>query len=257
MAVDIKTPEEMEVMAEGGARLRRVKNALAKAVKIGVTGLDIENLAMKLIKEEGAEPSFTKVENYKWATCISVNEGIVHGIPKKETIFKKGDLVSVDVGIFYKGFHTDTSISVGLELTPENAKFLETGKTALKKAIREAKAGKYIFDISRAMEDVVVGAGYTPLRALVGHGVGRELHEEPQIPCFVPREARDVPPTGSSKGAKIVPGMVLAIEVMYTQGKPDIGVMEDGWTIVMRDGKISALFEETVCVTTKGPQVIT
>ena len=94
-----------------------------------------------------------------------------------------------------------------------------------------------------------MGAGYTPLRALVGHGVGRELHEEPQIPCFVPQ--------GSSKGPKIVPGMVLAIEVMYTQGKADIGVMEDGWTIVMRDGKISALFEETVCVTTKGPQVIT
>ena len=196
------------------------------------------------------EPSsFTKVENYRWATCISVNEGIVHGIPKKETIFKKGDLVSVDVGIFYKGFHTDTSISVGLDLTPENARFFETGRTALKKAIREAKPGKYIFDISKAIEDTITGAGYTPLRALVGHGVGRELHEEPQIPCFVP--------DGTSRGPKIVPGMVLAIEVMYTQGKSDIGVTEDGWTIVMRDGKISALFEETVCVTTKGPQVIT
>ena len=204
---------------------------------------------MKLINEEGALPSFTKVENYRWATCISVNEGIVHGIPKKETIFKKGDLVSVDVGIFYKGFHTDTSISVGLDLTPENARFFETGRTALKKAIREAKPGKYIFDISKAIEDTITGAGYTPLRALVGHGVGRELHEEPQIPCFVP--------DGTSRGPKIVPGMVLAIEVMYTQGKSDIGVTEDGWTIVMRDGKISALFEETVCVTTKGPQVIT
>ena len=255
MAIDkmngirLKTPEEMEIMAEGGARLRRVKNALASAVKIGVSALDIENLAMKLINEEGALPSFTKVENYRWATCISVNEGIVHGIPKKETIFKKGDLVSVDVGIFYKGFHTDTSISVGLDLTPENARFFETGRTALKKAIREAKPGKYIFDISKAIEDTITGAGYTPLRALVGHGVGRELHEEPQIPCFVP--------DGTSRGPKIVPGMVLAIEVMYTQGKSDIGVTEDGWTIVMRDGKISALFEETVCVTTKGPQVIT
>lgn len=249
MAIDIKTPEEMEIMAEGGARLRRVKNALASAVKIGVSALDIENLAMKLINKEGALPSFTKVENYRWATCISVNEGIVHGIPKKETIFKKGDLVSVDVGIFYKGFHTDTSISVGLDLTPENARFFETGRTALKKAIREAKPGKYIFDISKAIEDTITGAGYTPLRALVGHGVGRELHEEPQIPCFVP--------DGTSRGPKIVPGMVLAIEVMYTQGKSDIGVTEDGWTIVMRDGKISALFEETVCVTTKGPQVIT
>ncbi|MEK7470962.1 MAG: type I methionyl aminopeptidase [Patescibacteria group bacterium] len=249
MAIDIKTPEEMETMAEGGARLRRVKNALASAVKIGVSALDIENLAMKLINEEGALPSFTKVENYRWATCISVNEGIVHGIPKKETIFKKGDLVSVDVGIFYKGFHTDTSISVGLDLTPENVRFFETGRTALKKAIREAKPGKYIFDISKAIEDTITGAGYTPLRALVGHGVGRELHEEPQIPCFVP--------DGTSRGPKIVPGMVLAIEVMYTQGKSDIGVTEDGWTIVMRDGKISALFEETVCVTTKGPQVIT
>ena len=256
MAIDIKTPEEMAIMAEGGAKLGRIKNALAKAVKVGVTGLDIENLAQKLIKEEGAEPSFAKVENYKWATCISVNEGIVHEIPKKETVFKKGDLVSVDVGIYYKGFHTDTSISVGIDLTSENARFLETGRRALKSAIKEAKPGKYIFDISRVIEEVITEAGYTPLRALVGHGVGRELHEEPQIPCFLPAGRHGVP--GNVKESpKIVPGMVLAIEVMYTQGEPDISVLEDGWTIVMRDGKISALFEETVCVTTNGPQVIT
>lgn len=247
--ITIKTDKEMEIMAEGGAKLGRVKRGLKAAVKAGVTGMDIERLAQKLIKEEGAEVSFDKVPGYSWATCISVNEGLVHGIPMESMVFKKGDLVSVDVGLYYKGFHSDTSISVGIDLTPENQKFLNIGQMALEKAISKAKAGNYIYDISQAIESTIESAGYTTIKALVGHGVGHELHEDPQIPCFVPGRISDSP--------KIEKGMVLAVEVMYAMGSDKVEVLEDGWTIAMRDGKISGLFEETVAVTGKGTKILT
>lgn len=247
--IKIKTPEEIQIMAEGGKKLARVKNALALAVKAGVRASEIEELAVRLIKEEGAEASFKKVPKYHWATCINVNEGLVHGIPVSSVVFKKGDLVSIDVGIYHKGFHTDTSISVGVELTPENQKFLNTGREALAKALKEVKAGNYIYDISKVIEDTIEAAGYTTIKALVGHGVGRELHEEPQIPCFVPGERAESP--------KIELGMVLAVEVMYAMGSDKVEILEDGWTIAMRDGKISGLFEDTVAVTGEGSKVLT
>lgn len=249
MDIKIKTPEEVKIMAEGGEKLGRVKNALAKEVKAGVSSWDIEVLANELIKKEKAEPSFKMVPGYSWATCVNVNRGLVHGMPKKEVVFKKGDLVSIDVGIFFKGFHTDTSVSVGIDLTPENQKFLETGEKALKDAIAQARIGNHVFDISKTIDDVVRGGGYSPIRALVGHGVGKELHEEPQIPCFLPGKVEDSP--------KLEEGMVLAIEVMYAMGVPDVVYEEDGWTISTADGKISALFEDTVSVTKEGPIVLT
>ncbi len=244
-----KTLQEIEVMAEAGKKLARVKKALARAVKPGVSAMDIEELARKLIKEEGAEGSFDKVPGYHWVTCINTNEELVHGIPTKNKIFKAGDVVSVDVGLYYKGFHSDTSITVGLSVSPEVQKFLNIGQEALNKATKMAKAGNYIFSISQAIESTIEGAGYTTIKALVGHGIGRELHEDPQIPCFVPGRLEDSP--------KIDPGMVIAIEVMYAMGSDKVEVLDDGWTISMRDGKISALFEETVAVTEKGPKVLT
>jgi methionyl aminopeptidase len=247
--IKIKTPEEIQIMVEGGKKLARVKKALAEATKAGVSSMDIENLAARLIKEEGAEGSFNKVPGYSWMTCISVNEGLVHGIPSKDLIFKDGDLVSIDVGLFYKGFHSDTSITVGINLSPENRKFMNIGQMALDKAIKRAVVGNYIYDISEAIESTIEGAGYSVVKALVGHGVGRELHEDPQIPCFVPGRITDSP--------KIVPGMVLAIEVMYAAGSDKVEVLEDGWTIAMRDGKMSGLFEESVAIEEKGPRVLT
>jgi methionyl aminopeptidase len=249
MGIKIKTPEEIQIMLEGGKKLARVKKALAEAVKAGVSALDIENLAVKLIKEEGAEGSFNKVPGYSWMTCISVNEGLVHGIPTKSLVFKDGDIVSIDVGLYFKGFHSDTSITVGINLTPENRKFLNVGQMALDKAISLAKAGNYIYDISEAIESTIEAHGYSTIKALVGHGVGRELHEDPQIPCFVPGRITDSP--------KIEVGMVLAIEVMYAAGSDKVQVLEDGWTIAMRDGKMSGLFEESVAITPKGPLVLT
>lgn len=247
--IHIKKPEEIAIMMEGGKRLSRVKNALAEAVKPGVSAMDIENLAVRLVKEEGCEGSFNKVPGYSWLTCINVNSEIVHGIPKKETVFKSGDVVSVDVGLYYKGFHSDTSITVGLDVAPEVRKFLNIGKNALEKGIAAARPGNFIYDISDAIQKTIEGAGYSTIKALVGHGVGRELHEDPQIPCFVPGRITD--------SAKIVPGMALAIEVMYAMGGDKVEILEDGWTIAMRDGKISALYEESVAITEKGPKVMT
>jgi methionyl aminopeptidase len=247
--ITIKSPDEIQIMAEGGAKLGRVKNALAAAVKKGVSALDIENLAVKLIREEGAEPSFDKEPGYHWATCVNINEGIVHGIPTADTVFKDGDIVSIDVGIYYKGFHTDTSISVGVNPTAQTKRFLNTGILALQRAIKAAKEGGFIYDISKAIEDVVEAEGYTTIKALVGHGVGRKLHEDPQIPCFVPGSFKDSP--------VIRKGMTLAIEVMYAEGSDKVEILEDGWTIAMRDGKMSGLFEETVAVTDEGNKVLT
>ena len=236
-------------MAEGGAKLGRVKHALAVAVAAGVRASEIEELAVSLIEKEGAECSFKKVPGYHWATCINVNEGLVHGIPASSVIFKRGDLVSIDAGVYYRGFHTDTSISVGIDLSPENRKFLNIGIEALSKALKEVKEGNYIYDISKSIEDTIEGAGYTTIKALVGHGVGRELHEDPQIPCFVPGNREE--------SLKIEKGMVLAVEVMYAEGSDKVELLQDGWTIAMRDGKISGLFEDTVAVTEEGPNVLT
>jgi methionyl aminopeptidase len=247
--MQLKTKEELEIMLEGGRKLGRVKHALAKMVKVGVSAYDIEEEACRLIESEGAEVSFKKVPRYHWATCINVNDGIVHGIPKKEMIFKKGDIVSVDVGLFYKGFHTDTSLSVGLDLTPENKHFLEVGQRALNNAIKQVKKGNRIYDISEAIDQALKEEGLHAAQGLVGHGVGRSLHENPSIPGYLDKKREQTP--------EIEIGAALAVEVMYTTGNGEIALDDDGWTIVTRDGTISALFEETILVTEKGPIVAT
>jgi len=247
--ISIKSASDMKIMVECGKKLLKVKKALIEKVQVGVFAAEIENLADKLIKKGGGKASFKMVPGYSWATCVNVNSGVVHGIPHKHIEFKKGDVVSIDVGIFYKGFHTDTSISVGLEVDKKTKQFLETGEHALSAAIREAVVGNRVHDISRAIQDSVEGSGYQSIRALVGHGVGKSLHEGPQIPCFVMNGANETP--------EIHEGMVFAIEVMYTMGNPKIKIDKDGWTISTRDGKISALFEETVAITKKGPIVLT
>ena len=244
----VKSPGDIQKMAEGGKKLSKIKKSLKRAVCLGATAGEIEELAVRLIKEEGGKPSFMMVPNYQWATCINVNEGLVHGIPKPEIVFKKGDVVSVDVGLFYQGFHTDTSFSLGLAAAGAR-EFLATGEEALKKAIKTAQVGNYIFDISKAIEKTLLACGYRPIRALVGHGVGRHLHEGPQIPCFTHGRREESP--------RILPGMALAIEVMYTKGSGEVEIGSDGWTISMRDGKMAALYEETVAITKHGPLVLT
>ena len=247
--ISLKTESEMKIMAEGGAKLARVKKALAKAVKPGVSAWDIEELANKLIEAEGALASFKKVPGYKWATCVNVNDGVVHGIPKKTTIFKDGDVVSVDVGIYYRSFHTDTAVSVCLTKDKEKQEFLSVGRKAMVDGIKQVKKGNTIGDISRAIEKTLFSNNLNPVWALTGHGVGKELHELPYIPCYNSDE--------DSQKLVIGTGFVLAVEVMFTTGNGEIAQDNDGWTLRTKDAKIAGLWEETVAVTSDGPVVLT
>ena len=247
--IPIKSSDDIKKMLEGGKKLAKIKKQLAGMVKAGVRASEIENKACELIEKEGGEASFKMVKGYSWATCVNVNEGVVHGIPSESLVFKKGDLVSIDVGMFYKGFHTDTSISVGVELDVDTQNFLDLGKKALRSAITKAKLGNRIYDISKAIESTLKPVGVSPIEALVGHGVGRQLHEEPQIPCIVKGTREDSP--------EIKEGMTFAIEVMYAKGRPDLQLADDGWTITSSDGTITALFEDTIAVGKKGSIILT
>ncbi len=234
-------------MAEGGHKLAQIRNKLVSAVKPGISTAELDSLADKLITQAGGQASFKMVPGYHWATCMNVNQVVVHGIPNQQKL-KADDLVGIDVGLYWKGYHTDTSVTV--KVNSNSNRFLEMGKEALKKAIDKAKPGNRVADISRAMQQTVEDAGFSVVRALTGHGIGKHLHEQPAIPCFI---------VGSySNSPKLEAGMVLAIEIMYNQGQSEVVYQnDDGWTIITADGKISGLFEETVVVTAKGPIVLT
>lgn len=245
----IKTTKDLKTMAEGGKKLARIKKRLKEQINVGMNAGRLEAIACELIKQQGGKASFKMVPEYSWCTCVNVNSGLVHGIPKDSIVFKKGDVISVDVGLFYKGFHTDTSFTLGLGLSDRLENFLSVGKNALKNAIEVTKVGNRIFDISLAIEKTLIKDGLTPVRALVGHGIGKNLHEGPQIPCFTSGNR--------NKSSIIKKGMALAIEVMYTTGNPEVVIDPDGWTISVRNDKISALFEETVAVSAEGSLVLT
>lgn len=245
-----KTKDEINIITEGGKKLASVKNKLRDLVRAGSTPLEVDRNAEELLLKAGGKPSFKTVQNYFWSTCINVNEGVVHGIPT-ETPFKKGDVVSIDVGLFYKGFHTDTSFSVLVDDNDkDNEKFLDAGQAALAGAISEVKPGNRIGKVSKAMQKILEKRGYSPIRALTGHGIGKTLHEPPQIPCFW---------EGDIENSQEIPeGAVLAVEVIYALGLPDLVLSQgDDWTIATQDGKIAALFEETVIATVQGPLVVT
>jgi methionyl aminopeptidase len=239
-----KSPEELEIMAEGGAKLRAIRNDLIAMAAPGVSLLQIEQRAMDGIRASGGSPSFTTVEDYKWATCLCVNEQVVHGIPSPY-VLQNMDILTVDVGILYKGFHTDTADSCvvgGEDKAPEPIqRFLDVGRQTLKDAIAVAVAGNRIGHISAVIDKKLRGAGYFALKALTGHAVGHTLHEEPMIPGYIDRKLE--------RTALIVPGMTLAIEIIYSMGSHDIKYAgNDGWTLSTRDGSLSAVFEHTVAV---------
>ncbi len=236
-------------MFEGGRKLARIKSKLIERVKEGVNAFEIEDLATKLIKKTGAKPSFQMVPGYSWSTCINVNDGLVHGVPKKEIVFQEGDLVSIDVGLFYRGFHSDTSTSVLIGKDEQKSRFLLVGKKALSRAIKAMQIGNRLMDISAAIENTLREADYRPIKSLVGHGVGRELHQYPPIPCFLSGSKAEL--------IELREGYVFAIEVMYSQGTEDVRIDDDGWTVRTKDGKMCALFEETVALTSHGPTILT
>ena len=271
MKISIKTEQEIKIMHEGGKKLSSILGQLFQMGKPGVNLLDLEKKAIQLIEETGGEPAFARAPGYHWATCLNINEEIVHGIPK-EYIIKVGDVVNIDMGLYYKGFNTDMSSTIlvknspkdtsevaqeprsGAQTTParwkEINRFLKTGKKALKEAINQAKPGNYIGHISSKIQEIVEGAGYSCARNLTGHGIGRKLHELPSIPCFLQSRIKDTPLLKS--------GMTIAIEVIYCMGKSKLVINpKDKWTIKTKDGKISAVFEETIAIDKKGALVLT
>jgi len=240
--------QKQQLMIEGGARLGKVKRELLDAVKAGVTPLEIDALADELITAGGDYPSFKTVRGYHHATCINTNDAVVHGIPTAEP-FKPGDLVTIDVGLVHKGWHLDTSITTQVPpISNEVTKFLQTGRDAVETAIKQAIPGNSIYRVSQAMQQVIEAAGYNVIRDLTGHGVGKHLHEDPNIPCYAdPRSKKDI----------IRPGMSLAIEVMYSMGDYRLKMGKDGWTLFTADGSLTAMFEESVFITETGHQVLT
>lgn len=248
--IHIKTPEELKIMEHSGKILGETMWELVKAIKPGVSELEIDALAEKLIREKGGEPGFKKVEGYHHTICVSLNDVCVHGIPT-ERKFKPGDKVGIDCGVFYQGFHSDMSESVVIEpASAEVKKFLEIGRKALNAAIKQAVVCNRIWHISKAIQDIVEAQnGYSVVRSLVGHGVGRELHEEPEVPGFVYGKL--------SQSPELKVGMVIAIEVIYNMGGPELILDKDGWTLRTKDGFLSGLFERTIAITKSAPKVLT
>lgn len=253
--IHYKTPKEIEIMKRGGKMLSDVLWEVMEATKPGVTELELDALADRLIRERGGEPGFKRVPGWHHAICVSTNDVVVHGIPTNYQ-FKEGDVVGVDCGVFLEGFHTDmaeTKIVSGQSRKTQNletVKFLRTGKKALEEAIKIANPGNRIGDISKTIQNIVEKqGGYHITRSLIGHGVGHELHEEPEVPGYVigPR----------LKTPLIQDGMTFAVEVIYIQGTPEVVLDRDGWTIRSKDGSIAGLFERTVAITNEGMIVLT
>ncbi len=252
----IKKPEEIEIMQQGGKILADVLWEVLDHVKPGVTELELDALSEKLIHEHGGEPGFQKVSGYHHTICVSTNDVVVHGIPSSYALVE-GDVIGIDCGVFYKGFHTDMSETIQVKSEKSKVRsdekvtqFLETGKEALKAGIKQAQAGNRVGNISKAIQDIVEAKGYSIVETLVGHGVGRNLHEEPEIPGFLRRSISSTP--------FLTEGMTIAVEVIYNMGKKDvIYANNDGWTIKTKDGTISAVFERTIAITQGEPLVLT
>ena len=249
--VKLKTEKEINIMQEGGKKLRQVVNTLRPLIKPGITTEAIDKAATQLLIKAGGEPSFNKVGGYQWCSCLCVNEQVVHTPPSGRKL-QAGDLFTIDIGMFYQGFHTDYSDSfvIGEASDPAVKHFLEVGKNALNKAIHQAKPGNYLGKISQAIETVIYGHGYFILKELTGHGVGRTLHEDPYIPGYLDRPVY--------KTMKLKPGMVIAIEVIYSMGSERIAY-EPGndWSLITADRSLSACFEHTVAINNKNGFILT
>lgn len=256
--IDIKTPEQIKKMAEGGKILADVLREVLENVRPGVTEIELDLLADRLIREKGGEAAFKKVKGYNHATCISTNNVVVHGIPSDRKL-KVGDVIGIDCGVFYKGLNTDMSETLRVSTnnkqqtisnSDEVDKFLETGKKALEEAIKVAVLGNRIGHISKTIQEIVEEQGYSVVRSLIGHGVGKNLHEDPEVPGYLDKKIEKTP--------LLKPGMTIAVEVIYNMGGFEVSYSNsDGWTIVTSDGSLSGLFERTIAITENKPLILT
>ena len=248
MAIALKTPGEIEKMRRSGAILRQVHQAVGAAVKPGATTMELERVAEAKINELGAKAAFKGYNNYPACLCTSVNHEVIHGIPSPKKVLQEGDIVSVDCGVILDGYYSDAAETYAVgQLSPETRKLLDVTKTSLERAIEAVYAGGTVGDIGATVQELCEGEGYGVVRDFVGHGIGKSMHEDPQVPNFGRR----------GKGTKLKVGMVLAIEPMINAGSADVKVLQDGWTAVTVDGSMSAHFEHTVAVTKDGPLVLT
>ena len=247
--IQLKSQREIEIMARGGKILAETVKLMERSVKAGMTTADLDRIAEDFIRSHnGAIPSFKGLYNFPASICSSINNEIVHGIPSKKRVLYEGDVVSIDVGVFYEGYHTDsaTTVAVG-NVSEESTRLLSVTREALNAGVAVAKAGNHLGDIGAHVQAVVEAAGFSVVRDLVGHGIGTGFHEEPQVPNY----------GKPNRGIRLVPGLTIAIEPMVNVGKPGIRTMPDKWTVVTIDGKRSAHFEHTVAITENGPRILT
>ncbi len=248
MAIIIKTSAEIEKMRASGRILREVHNAIRPVVRPGATTMDLEHAAAARIAEFGVVAAFKGYHGYPAALCTSINEEVVHGIPDAKRVLNDGDIVSIDCGVILDGFYSDAAVTYAVGTSSDQTRrLLETTEASLQAAIKQAQVGGRLGDISAAVQEVCEAEGFGVVRDFVGHGIGRAMHEDPQVPNFGSR----------GKGPRLKAGMVLAIEPMINAGKPDVKVLKDGWTAVTVDGSYSAHFEHTVAITKDGPVVLT
>jgi len=245
--ITIKTQEEIQIIKEGGKILAYALNEVGKMVKPGITTLELDRAAEALIVSKGGKPGFKGHEGFPYSLCASVNENIVHGFPSSY-VLKNGDVLKLDLGVLYKGFNTDMALTVAVgDVSFEAKRLINVTKKSLRLAIKKAKIGNTIGDIGNTIQRFVEDQGFGVVRDLCGHGIGRELHEDPKIPNFGKRGA----------GEKLVEGMVICIEPMVTMGDYNIVPSEDGYGYATKDRSFSAHFEHTIAITKSGPQILT
>ncbi len=243
-----KSPEELDRMRRAGRIAAAARERVAAAVRAGVTTGELDAIAEETIRAEGATPSFLGYRGFPGSVCTSVNEQLVHGIPG-ERVLREGDLLSIDVGAIWEGYHGDCAISVFVDgpFSDEAEKLVRVTRESLEAGIGQVQPGNRLSDVSHAVQQVVEGAGFSVVREYVGHGIGRSLHEDPQIPNYGP----------PGRGPEIRPGLVVAIEPMVNMGGWETKLLPDGWTVVTADGSLSAHFEHTIAVTDDGHEVLT
>ena len=249
MSIIIKNEREIELIRESCRLLSIVHKELEEFIKPGISTKDIDVMGDQLIRKLWGIPNFLHYNGYPASICVSVNDEVVHGIPTKHRILQEGDIVSLDAGMIYKGYHSDAARTHGVgKISPEAQQLIDVTRQSFFEGIKMAKAGNHLYDISNAIAAYVKPYGYGIVRDLVGHGVGTKLHEDPQIPNFAQMR----------RGPKLRPGMTLAVEPMINMGRPDVEWLDDDWTVVTEDGSLSAHYENTILITEDGePEILT
>lgn len=248
MAVTIKSEREIALMRESCRLLAIVHKEMEEAIRPGMSTKEIDILGDTLIRKMGCIPNFKNYHRYPASICVSVNDEVVHGIPNKHRILQEGDIVSLDAGLIYKGYHSDAARTHAVgQISPEAQKLIDVTKQSFFEGIKMAKAGNYLYDISNTIDAYVTSFGYGIVRDLVGHGIGTALHEDPQIPNFAQKR----------RGIKLRAGMTLAVEPMINMGAADVVWLDDDWTVVTEDGSLSAHYENTILVTDGEPEILT